>query len=1060
MTGTPTFVVPLDGTSLENTTTGLSINLGNANTWTGAQTFPSSSIANSVLSGPLVDSLTTESGDGITLTATNPTGVGAGYYTPSVTLGGDISGSSLSSMTVAKIDGVAVSYTSLSAGAILYYNGTDWINLAIGSSGQVLTVSSGEPAWAASAVSSVSNSDGTLTISPTTGAVVASLALGHANTWTATQTFPSGSIANSVLAGALVDSLTTESGGGITLTATNPTGVGAAYYTPSVTLGGDVSGSSLSSITVAKIDGEPVSYTSLAAGAILYYNGTDWVNLAIGTSGQVLTVSSGEPAWASSSSGAVSSVSNSDGTLTISPTTGAVVASLDLAHANTWTATQTFPSASIANSVLAGPLVDSLTTESGGGITLTATTPSAVGAAYYTPSVTLGGDISGSSLSSVTVANINGEPISYTSLAAGAILYYNGTDWVNLAVGSTGQFLTISSGEPIWSSTISGNLTVTGTSTLTGNVTSSATLGYTQFQGLVKTPSPGSTGPTWYLLGSWTFSEQGTRMAIKIEGGSGYNAGGANTTETHLIFSAGNNSTTPNIWCSWWTNGGGTNSLVAGVQAYNSAGGSASGTWDIYVQLNYGSGSAYTEVTTDPNSTWSFSNTTATPPSGSYSYSSGITFGNTLKTIDNILDDGSGNTTIAGSLTVSGQIEPSTVTNTGSGTWVFGSLAWNGGGPAAQNVNSVTGIMYDNGSGSQLFTISSGPAQCSIQLDGSIFIGDNGSPYNPFSISGETDGCLLVDNTASFGGDVAVNGTFLVNGTVSIENTSTFSNTLTMAGQTNILWVGGGALEMNAVQYSNRFAFYPSGSLANDNIFTVENSSYTYLFSVNCTTNATNTIHNTLDDGSGNVSILGVATITGGMNISNGIVSKVTGNGTVIQGGSAGSSGIYPYLDGYTNLHSPTTSGNNWNIYDVDNGGAVALSLSTVNESPQSKYILSIGSFHSTSDGRLKVDSAPTIVDMAAFRNIQVVDYSKIHPVDRTGDKEHKNEKFFINETTVVPLDDGPRTSVKAETLPPTIGKQTKDGIYTFDVGGLASHLVAVVQDMDKRLQAIEKKLG
>jgi hypothetical protein len=38
-------------------------------------------------------------------------------------------------------------------------------------------------------VSSVSNSDGTLTVSPTTGAVVASLALGHANTWTGTQTF-------------------------------------------------------------------------------------------------------------------------------------------------------------------------------------------------------------------------------------------------------------------------------------------------------------------------------------------------------------------------------------------------------------------------------------------------------------------------------------------------------------------------------------------------------------------------------------------------------------------------------------------------------------------------------------------------------------------------------------------------------------------------------------------------------------------------------------------------------------------------------------------------------
>jgi hypothetical protein len=40
-----------------------------------------------------------------------------------------------------------------------------------------------------SSISSVSNSDGTLTISPTTGAVVASLALGHANTWTGAATF-------------------------------------------------------------------------------------------------------------------------------------------------------------------------------------------------------------------------------------------------------------------------------------------------------------------------------------------------------------------------------------------------------------------------------------------------------------------------------------------------------------------------------------------------------------------------------------------------------------------------------------------------------------------------------------------------------------------------------------------------------------------------------------------------------------------------------------------------------------------------------------------------------
>lgn len=44
--------------------------------------------------------------------------------------------------------------------------------------------------------------------------------------------------------------------------------------------------------------------------------------------------------------GSVTSVSNADGTLTISPTTGSVIASLNLAHANYWTALQNFSNAS------------------------------------------------------------------------------------------------------------------------------------------------------------------------------------------------------------------------------------------------------------------------------------------------------------------------------------------------------------------------------------------------------------------------------------------------------------------------------------------------------------------------------------------------------------------------------------------------------------------------------------------------------------------------------------------------------------------------------------------
>lgn len=55
--------------------------------------------------------------------------------------------------------------------------------------------------------------------------------------------------------------------------------------------------------------------------------------------GQVLTsTGAGTTYTAQTPSGGVTGVTNSDGTLTVSPTTGAVVASLNLAHANTWTA--------------------------------------------------------------------------------------------------------------------------------------------------------------------------------------------------------------------------------------------------------------------------------------------------------------------------------------------------------------------------------------------------------------------------------------------------------------------------------------------------------------------------------------------------------------------------------------------------------------------------------------------------------------------------------------------------------------------------------------------------
>lgn len=45
------------------------------------------------------------------------------------------------------------------------------------------------------------------------------------------------------------------------------------------------------------VDGTDIAISSQATGSLMYYNGTDWVNLGIGSNGQILKVVSGVPTW-------------------------------------------------------------------------------------------------------------------------------------------------------------------------------------------------------------------------------------------------------------------------------------------------------------------------------------------------------------------------------------------------------------------------------------------------------------------------------------------------------------------------------------------------------------------------------------------------------------------------------------------------------------------------------------------------------------------------------------------------------------------------------------------
>ena len=199
--------------------------------------------------------------------------------------------------------GAVLNVTSLATNDVLQFNGTNWVNILPTSLGLV---------------NSVANSDGTLTISPTTGAVVASLALGHANTWTALQTF----------------------GTDISFLGAQPSGTIASgnllYYN-----GTNWIGQSLAAGTGISVSGTTVTntgVTSLAAGTAISLSGSTGAVTVTNTG--VTSAVAGDGVSVSAATGAVTFAAVLNGTTLL---LGASGLSLNLGNANTWTATQTFP---------------------------------------------------------------------------------------------------------------------------------------------------------------------------------------------------------------------------------------------------------------------------------------------------------------------------------------------------------------------------------------------------------------------------------------------------------------------------------------------------------------------------------------------------------------------------------------------------------------------------------------------------------------------------------------------------------------------------------------------
>ena len=183
------------------------------------------------------------------------------------------------------------------------------------------------------------------------------------------------------------------------------------------------------------VDGSKIAMGSDARGDILYYNGTDYARLAKGTQGHVLTMGNSDPEWAADSTNVGNTAVGGDLAGTVS---NAQIVSNSVAASEIASNAVSIDHLNVSD----GTNGQALMTDGLGNLSF--------GNVVSDPA--LGGALSGTTSNAAIVANaVNGTHLAMGSDARGDVMYYDGTNYVRLGKGSTGQVLTQGANDPSWS---------------------------------------------------------------------------------------------------------------------------------------------------------------------------------------------------------------------------------------------------------------------------------------------------------------------------------------------------------------------------------------------------------------------------------------------------------------------------------------------------------------------------------------------------------------------------------------------------------------------------------